>query len=225
MAGRLYAGTGGFSYAGWRGSFYPADARQGDLLRHYARRLPAVELSGVFYNVPSGDTFRRWAESTPPDFRFGVKMNRRIALGGDVAAVPTFVERVLLLGERLGPVRVQLHPSRPRDDGFLLLLLDSLAPRIQVAFEAEHESWNAPEVDERLAAAGAVRVNRLEGSPPFRYLRLRDPPYGEDDLALLAGQLRPLLAAGVDVYCFFKHEEDPRGALAAERLLELVHSS
>jgi uncharacterized protein YecE (DUF72 family) len=67
-------------------------------------------------------------------------------------------------------------------------------------------------------------VNTLDGDAPFRYLRLREPPYEEDALQALAGQLRPLLDGGVDVYCYFKHEDDPRGARYAERLLELTAS-
>ena len=117
---------------------------------------------------------------------------------------------------------MQLPPTRPRDDGFLTLLLGSLDPSVRVAFEADHESWASEEVDRALATGGAVRVNAFAAEAPFRYLRLREPPYDETELAGLAGQLRPLLADGIDVYCYFKHEDDPRGALYAERLLELA---
>lgn len=224
MAGHLYAGVAGFSYTSWRGSFYPADARPDELLRLYAERLPAVELVGVFYRLPSEDQLRRWAEQTPPGFRFGVKMTRDIAHGGRLERLATFGERMRALGARLGAVRVQLAPTRPRDDGFLTLFLGSVDPSLRVALEAEHESWADPEVDAALAAAGAVRVNDLEGDAPFRYLRLRDVPYSDEALAELAGRLRPQLERGVDVYAFFLHEDEPRGAAYAERLLELTRS-
>jgi uncharacterized protein YecE (DUF72 family) len=222
VRGRLFAGVAGFSYPAWKGGFYPPDARPADFLRHYAERLPSVELVGVFYRLPAEDVFRRWAEQTPVDFRFGVKMHRRLVVGGDVSLAGPFSERVLALGERLGAVRVQLPETRPRDEGFLRLLLGSLDPSIRLAFELPHESWNAQAVDRMLEEAGAARVNALEGPAPFRYLRLREPPYEEPALRELAGRLRPQLEDGVDVYCYFKHEDDPRGARYAERLLALT---
>jgi len=219
MPGRLYAGVAGFSYPPWRGGFYPPDARQEDFLRLYSARLPSVELNTTFYRLPSEDALHRWAADTPPDFRFAAKMNRRI-VGGDVSYLGTFSERLRALGEKLEAVRVQLPATRPRDDGFLALLLGSLDPEVRVAFEAEHESWAAPEVDRALASAGTVRVNDFEAEAPFRYLRLREPPYSDAQLEELAARIAALLAAEIDVYCYFKHEDNPRGALYAERLLE-----
>lgn len=222
MQGRLYVGVAGFSYPTWKGGFYPPDSQPADFLRHYAERLPSVELVGVFYRLPAEDVFRRWAEQTPGDFRFGVKMHRRLAVGGDLSLAGAFSERVGALGERLGAVRVQLPETRARDEGFLRFLLDSLDPSIRLAFELPHESWADPAVDRMLDEAGAVRVNTLDGKAQFRYLRLREPPYEEATLQGLAAQLRPLLADGIDVYCYFKHEDEPRGALYAKRLLALT---
>jgi uncharacterized protein YecE (DUF72 family) len=218
----LYAGTSGFSYPAWRGGFYPAGAKPSQLLRLYAERLGSVELNATFYRLPSEEQLRRWAGQTPPGFRFAVKTSRRITHFGDLSLVGTFCERVHALGERLGPVLVQLPPTRPRDDGFLRLLLGSLDPELRYAVEFRHESWDAPEVDVALARAGAVRMGALEAPAPFRYLRLREPPYDEAALAAWAARLRPLLEGGVDVYCYFKHEDDPRGALYAERLRALT---
>lgn len=222
MRGHLYAGVAGFSYPAWKGRFYPPGARPADFLRHYAERLPSVELVGVFYRLPAEEVFQRWAAQTPAAFRFGVKMHRRLAVGGDLQLAGAFSERVLALGGRLGAVRVQLPESRTRDEGFLRLLLDSLDPSIRLAFELPHESWAHAAIDRMLEEAGAARVNTLDGSASFRYLRLREPPYEEEALQELATQLEPILAGGVDVYCYFKHEDDPRGARYAERLLELT---
>jgi uncharacterized protein YecE (DUF72 family) len=209
-----YIGTAGFSYTSWRGGFYPPDARPDEFLRHYAARLPSVELNTVFYRLPSEEQFARWAEQTPEGFRFAVKMNRRITHGGRLEVVQTFCELVRALGEKLGPIRIQLPATRARDEGMLELLLGSLDPALEYAWELEHPSWDA--------VAGLVRVNDLDAPGPFRYLRLREPPYDDDALAALAARLRPLLADGVRVYCYFKHEDEPRGALYAARLLELL---
>ena len=67
-----------------------------------------------------------------------------------------------------------------------------------------------------------MRVNSLEGDAPFRYLRLREPPYDDDALAAWAGRLRPLLEDGVRVYCYFKHEDEPTGPAYAARLMQLL---
>jgi uncharacterized protein YecE (DUF72 family) len=67
-----------------------------------------------------------------------------------------------------------------------------------------------------------VRVNSLEGDGAFRYLRLREPPYSDDDLRGWGERLRPLLDDGVRVYCYFKHEDEPTGPAYAARLLELL---
>ena len=147
-------------------------------------------------------------------------MPMAITIFGRLEQVGTFCERVRALGDRLGPVVARLGDGRPRDDGFLRLLLDSLDPDLQVAFDFRHPSWD--DVDDTLAAAGAVRVNALEARAPFRYLRLREPPYDDDALAAVAERVRPLVDEDVDVYCFFRHEDEPTAPRYAERLLELV---
>ena len=65
-------------------------------------------------------------------------------------------------------------------------------------------------------------MNALESDAPFRYLRLREPPYSDDDLRDWAAKLRPLLDDGVRVYCYFKHEDEPTGPAYAARLVELL---
>ena len=207
-----YVGTSGWSYPTWRDGFYPEKARPADFLRLYSERLPSVELNTSAYQLPAEERFSSWAEQVPPDFRFAVRLPRLITHGSRVGLAGTFCERARLLGEKLGPVLVVL--DRPRDDGFLLLLLGSLDPELEVAFDFRHESWAGADVP--------VRVNSLEGDAPFRYLRLREPPYDEAALAGWAQRLRPLLDEGVRVYCYFKHEDEPTGPLYAERLLELL---
>lgn len=212
-------GASGFSYPSWRGAFYPAGAKPAEFLSLYAERLPSVELNSTFYRLPSEERLAGWARETPPGFRFAVKMSRRITHFGELDLIGTFCERARALGGRLGPVLVQLPPSRRRDDGLLRFFLDSLDPALRYAFEFRHPSW---EVDEALAEAGVARVGALEGGAPFRYLRLREPPYDEAGLTAWALRLRPLLARGIPVYCYFKHEDEPSAPAYAVRLLELV---
>jgi uncharacterized protein YecE (DUF72 family) len=211
---RAYVGTSGFSYPTWKPDFYPAGTPQKQFLRTYAERLPSVELNATFYQLPSEERLRGWAEQTPADFRFAVKMNRRITHFGDVSLAGTFCESVRALGDRLGPILVQLPPSRPRDDGWLSLLLQTVDPELQYAFEFRNETWKGVE--------GVQLVNSLEGDARFRYLRLREPPYGEDALQEWAIKLKPLLDDGISVFAYFKHEDEPLAPAYAARLLELM---
>jgi uncharacterized protein YecE (DUF72 family) len=209
-----YVGASGFSYPSWRGGFYPADAKPAEFLERYAEVLPSVELNNSFYRLPSEAQFESWAARTPPGFRFAVKMSRQITHFGRLDLIPTFCERVRILGDRLGPVRIQFPENRQRDDGMLSFVVDSLDPELEVAFDLRHESWDGADVP--------VRVNDLEAIAPFRYLRFRDPPYEDDALAGLAATIRPLVAGGVHVYAYFKHEDEPTAPRYAQRLLELL---
>jgi uncharacterized protein YecE (DUF72 family) len=209
---RLYVGTSGWSYPSWRPDFYPGGTKPAGFLSFYAERFPSVELNASAYQLPSEENFRSWAAQVPPEFRFAVRMPRQITHGSRLGLVGTFCERVRLLGDRLGPILVPLE--RKRDDGFLLLLRDSLDPDLDVAFDFRHDSWDGVEVP--------VRVNSLEADAPFRYVRFREPPYDEDELAAWADRLRPLLDDGLRVYCYFKHEDEPTGPAYAERLRALL---
>jgi len=215
----LYVGSSGFSYASWKPDFYPTGTKAGDFLRTYAERLNSVELNATFYRLPSEEQLRAWAAQTPGAFRFAVKMSRQITHFGRVDGIATFCERVAAMGDRLGPILVQLPPTRPRDEGLLQLFLDSLDPSLRYAFEFRHESWAGVDL------GGNALVGSLEGDAPFRYLRLREPPYDEAGLAEWAGRIRPVLASGIDVYAYFKHEDEPTAPDYAERLRALCQTS
>jgi uncharacterized protein YecE (DUF72 family) len=209
---RLYVGTSGWSYPSWKPAFYPADAKPVEFLGHYAERLRAVELNMTGYRLPAEEQFERWAAQTPPGFQFAPKLNAFRST--DVA---TFEERVRRLGDRLGPVRALIGYAR--DEGMLSLLLGSVSPELRIAFDFRHGSWAGIETE---LPTNAVRVDDLAADAPFRYLRLREPPYDESALRGWAKRLRPLVAEQVDLYVFFKHEEEPSAPRYAERLLELL---
>jgi uncharacterized protein YecE (DUF72 family) len=208
----LYVGTSGWSYPTWRPGFYPDGTKPEAFLRYYAERFTTVELNTTGYRLPREELFERWAEQTPPGFRFAPKMNMHRRF--DAA---TFVQRVGLLGDRLGPIRVVVVSAR--DEGLLTLVLGSFHPSVQLAFDFRHDSWDGIEADLPL---NAVRVGSLDGDAPFRYLRLREPPYSDDDLKAWAGRLRRLLEDGLHVYSYLRHEDEPTAPRYAELLLELV---
>src|SRR5215210_5193193 len=200
--GALHAGTSGFSYPTWKGGFYPDDARPADFLRLYAERLHSVELNTTGYRLPPREYFERWAAETPEGFTFAVKLQ------------PWMVgkEAPSALGSRLGPVRVVVVAKH---EGKLLERLLAEPPRM-LALDLRHPSWEGVDV------SPAVRVNDWEADVPFRSLRFREPPYGDDDLRALADRIRPLLAAGVEVFAYFRHEDAPTAPAYALRLLELA---
>jgi uncharacterized protein YecE (DUF72 family) len=171
--------------------------------------------------LPAEGQFERWAEATPPGFRFAVTMSRQATSFGRIERLATCTQTIRVLGERLGPVRIKVPQAR--DDGFLLLLLDSLDPDVHWALDFRHESWSDPAVEARLDERAVARVGSLDGAAPLRYLRFRDPPYDEAALEAIAADLRPLLEASIDAYCFFRHEDEPTAPAYADRLLELVH--
>ena len=204
-----WIGSSGWSYPSWRPGFYPAGLANDGFLGFYAARLPSVELNSTGYRLPAEEQFARWAAQVPEGFRFAVKLPPRA-----LRAFGTVEERVRMLGERLGPVRLVVES--PRDDGLLTLLLGSTDLRL--ALDLRHESWDGVDV------APAARVNDWAAEAPFRYLRFREPPYADEELQELAGRIRLLLAAEVDVFAYFRHEAEPTAVGYASRLLELVRA-
>jgi uncharacterized protein YecE (DUF72 family) len=207
---RVSVGSSGWSYPTWRPGFYPAGLDPAEFLRYYAEQFRTVELNTTGYRIPSEEQFVRWAAQAPDGFEFAPKLP-----GNRARALDVFESRVRALGDRLGPIRVSLQSAR--DEGMLELLLGSLDPSLRLAFDLEHPSWDG--VEERLAAAGAVRVNDLVTPAAFRYVRLREPPYDEDALEALAARVR---AVAEPTYVYFRHEDEPTAPAYAHRLLELL---
>ncbi len=203
----LRVGTSGWSYPSWRPGFYPAGLDPSQFLAFYAGRLTTVELNTTGYRLPAEDQFRRWAEQVPDGFEFAPKLP-----GHRLRGLDEFSARALALGDRLGPVRVSLKNAR--DEGLIELLLGSLDRGLRLAFDLEHPSWEG--IEQRLAEAGAVRVNDLEHPATFRYLRRREPP--DEDFAA------KVRAATEPVYVYFRHEDEPTAPEHALRLLELCGS-
>jgi uncharacterized protein YecE (DUF72 family) len=196
----IRVGTSGWSYPSWRPGFYPEGMQPADFLRFYAERFDTVELNSTGYRLPSADQFRKWAEAVPDGFEFSVKF----ALTR-LDRVTTFLERVLALGDRLGPVRVVYEG--PYDGGTLSFVQGSTPDDVKLAWDFRDESWR--DVD------SVVRVNHA-GAEPFRYLRLREPPYSDEDLRAFAATVRD------PAYIYIRHEDEPTAPPVASRLRELL---
>src|SRR5262245_3093934 len=111
----LCIGTSGWQYKDWRGPVYPPELPQRLWLEHYAEHFRTVEVNNAFYRLPERGTFARWRDRTPPGFVVAVKMSRYLThvkrLHDPAEPVRRFLSRAEALGDRLGPVLIQLPPS------------------------------------------------------------------------------------------------------------------
>src|SRR6266404_793625 len=107
----LYLGTSAFTAAGWQGSFYPKGMQPREYLSHYAKTFRTVEIDSTFYGTPSASTVTAWNEKTPDDFVFAAKVPRVIThekvLVDCKPEFDEFIDRMKLLGEKLGPLVLQ----------------------------------------------------------------------------------------------------------------------
>lgn len=227
----FFVGTSGFSYSGWRGSFYPRRIKSTDMLAYYAQHLGTVEVNTTFYRTQPEDVITGWAASVPPGFRFAVKAHRRITHNRRMPnleeAVRVLAEETDGFGDRLGPVLFQLPPTAPFDPGRVERIVALLPANWRVAFQFRHRSWHTPEVAGLLEQYGAALVHGdgeaepgLLGRGAFIYLRLRREAYSSQRLTAWAQRVRGYLAGGRDVYVYFKHEA--LGPHYAQRLVSSV---
>lgn len=226
MAG-LWVGTSGFSYPEWRPAFYPDGLPARNFLRHYATRLNSVEIDSAFYRMPLPATLETWRNAVGDAFRICLKAPRRIThverLRLPSPTLDLLLERLPLLGSRLGPVLVQLPPNFRSDFARLDAFLAVLARNARAAVEFRHPSWFVPETYDVLRAhACALCVadtdegtSPIELTAPFVYLRLRRSSF---DPAPWRRRMRLWQADGLDVHAYVKHRDNPRAPLVAEGL-------
>ena len=159
----IHIGTQGWSYPDWVGAFFPPGARQEDWLPFYAQVFDTVELDTTFYHPPRPSVVRSWERNTPPGFRFAAKVPQTITHTARLASMAeqmaAFVTALAPLGEKLGPLLVQLPAEFERDEGTQGVLDRFLAaaPReVRLAVEFRDASWHRPEVVELLRRHGVA---------------------------------------------------------------------
>ena len=214
----VLTGTSGFSYAAWKGPFYPEKLPAKRFLEHYAGRLATVEINNTFYRMPRPELLAGWAAQVPESFRFAIKAPQRITHRARLAGCGELVAELWgalePLGPRLGPVLFQLPPFFKKDALVLETFLGELPKGLRAAFEFRNRSWFDDEVRGLLERAGAALViaDTDRERPPevvatagFGYLRLRREDYVESDLDLWAERVRG--AGWGEAFCYFKHED------------------
>lgn len=151
--------------AGWSiPRSYQEFTGEGSHLERYARRLNATEINSSFYRHHRVDTYRRWAQSVPADFRFAVKVPRTLTHEGELASPPKVIDQLASevqgLGEKLGVLLVQLPPKLVFNAPVARRFFRELHERIDVAIACEprHPSWGTQTANRVLIACGVARV-------------------------------------------------------------------
>jgi uncharacterized protein YecE (DUF72 family) len=220
----LRVGTSGWQYPHWRGVFYPRGVAQRRWLAWYAERFATVELNNSFYRLPERASFERWREETPAGFVFAVKASRFLThvrrLRDPEQPVATLLERAQGLGDKLGPVLVQLPPTMKADPDRLDAALACFPSGVRVAVELRDRSWFSDEVRDlltrhraalcladspaletplwRTASWGFVRFHRGDGDP--------EPCYREPALDGWARRIAELWPSRAAVYAYFNND-------------------
>ena len=211
---------------------------EGSGLTRYAARFDAAEINTTFYRPHRPSTYARWAEAVPDGFRFAVKLPRAITherkLVDAAEPLQQFLVEAAGLGDRLGPLLIQLPPSLAFEPGPALAFFDDLRDRFDgdIVLEPRHATWFTPEVDGHLAERRVARVGadparvpeaaEPGGWPGLVYLRLHGSPrmyyssYEPDALDRVAARLAAAAQAGIPAWCMF--DNTASGAAAADAL-------
>lgn len=219
--GRIRIGVGGWTYAPWRGNFYPKGLPQKDELSFAARHLTSIEINGTYYRSQSPASFAKWHDETPEDFVFAVKgprfaTNRRVLAEAGSSIERFFGSGVIALKDKLGPVNWQLIPTKKFDaedfEAFLALFPGSVEGRaIRHAVEVRHASFATPEClalarkhGVAIVIAGDAQYPQIaDPAAPFVYLRIMgteaDEALGYTDKALDAWAARARALAAGDI--------------------------
>ncbi|MGQ0764420.1 MAG: DUF72 domain-containing protein [Gemmatimonadota bacterium] len=218
---KVLTGTSGWAFKEWKGSFYPADLPDSEMLAWYATQFPIVEINNTFYRLPKEQVLADWAAQVPEGFRIALKASQRIThfarLRAESAASPLefLLHNIRSLGSRLGPVLFQTPPNLQKDLGRLREFLALLPVEGRFTIEFRHRSWFDDEVVEllRTRAVALCAIDQEEfASPliptaPWGYLRLHRFDY--DDRALETWARRVRDEPWEDAYVFFKHDYTP----------------
>jgi uncharacterized protein YecE (DUF72 family) len=229
----ILIGTSGWQYRDWRGVLYPPALAQRRWLDHYAGQYATVENNGSFYRLPKPQTFASWRAGTPDGFVMAVKASRYLTHVRRLQDPAEPVERLLRaaagLGDKLGPVLLQLPPNFPADPGALDACLREFSRlagltggQARVAVEFRHETWWTGEVRDVLtrhqaALCWADRRGRpiapLWRTADWGYLRFHEgaaQPWPRYDAQVLASWVQRIAAAwpdDADVFSYFNNDQ------------------
>jgi uncharacterized protein YecE (DUF72 family) len=176
----IRVGIGGWTFAPWRGVFYPEDLAQKRELEYASRQLTTIEINGTFYGSQKPESFAKWHDETPDDFVFSLKAPRFATHRRILAEAGESIERfiasgVLELKDKLGPINWQFAPTKQFDeqdfDAFLSLLPKEAEGRaLRHAVEVRHESFR----NEAFVALARKHGVAIVVAGDSRYLQIAD---------------------------------------------------
>lgn len=211
----FYLGCAVWAYKDWVGEFYPAGSKSRDFLRLYCDRLTAVEGNTTFYSMPGPETIQRWAELMPQDFRFCPKLPRSFSHKGllqpHLETAVNFAETLKPLGDRLGPVFVQLPPSYSPGNLSDLQAFLAAWPRSKfpIALEVRHPDWfQMPHQDQLNQLLRSLEVGRvlLDTRPIYRGIDLtREDPQIASERKKPHVPLQPEVTASFTLVRYISH--------------------
>lgn len=236
----IHIGTSGWHYRHWKGPFYPADALSENFLAYYAEHFHTVEINNTYYQMPKEKTLIQWRDTVSEEFIFSVKASRYIThmkkLKDAVQPTSSFLEKVTVLGDKLGPILFQLPPRWHCNPERLNSFLKILPEGYRYAFEFRDPSWFNNETYDTLAEnRSAFCIYDLDRnlSPKivtadFVYIRLHGPngaykgEYTTEVLAGWADELSTWLREGKEIYCYFDNDEKGYAAKDSLRLQGMI---
>ena len=232
----ILVGTSGYNYPEWKGSFYPTDLPASKFLPYYAGKFPTVEINYTFYRMPTPKLVAGWRAQVSPEFRFTLKAPRRITHDRRLRAADVqeplqgFITAAAELGPQLGALLFQLPPNFKKDLVVLNEFLALLPPKVTAAFEFRHDSWMDEHVYDLLKSRNVAlciadsdtRDTPLVTTASYAYLRLRDEGYEDGDIARWTATARALGETASDVFVYFKHEDEGKGAAFGQHMMRLL---
>lgn len=215
---KLHAGTSGYAFKEWKGSFYPSDLKDDAMLGYYSSKFPTVEINNTFYRLPREDVLQAWAAQVPDPFTFSIKASQRIThyarLKPECAsAVEFLLKNTSSLADRLGPILFQLPPNLKKDLPRLETFLNTLPAGRRYTVEFRHESWFEDDVLDALRGRDIPMcvteqpefMSPLASTASWGYVRLHRRDY--DDAMLAAWATRIAAQPWSEAYVYFKHDE------------------
>jgi uncharacterized protein YecE (DUF72 family) len=215
---KLHAGTSGYAFKEWKGSFYPQDLKDDAMLGYYASKFPTVEINNTFYRLPKEHVLQDWASQVPDPFTFAIKASQRITHHARLkpegaSAVEFLLKNTSALAGRLGPILFQLPPNLKKDVDRLRAFIDTLPADRRYTIEFRHESWFDDDVFTALRDRDIPMciveqpdfASPIVSTATWGYVRLHRFDYDEPMMAEWSKRLaaQPWNAA----YVFFKHDE------------------
>jgi uncharacterized protein YecE (DUF72 family) len=238
---KVWIGTSGWTYDGWRGPFYPTDVPKKDWLRWYGGQFPTAEINGSFYRTPSLAAVRAWRDQTPAGFVFAWKGSKFITHWKRLSeksdnSLALIEERLKILGRKAGPVLFQLPARFTADRERLASFLKMLPRRRCYAFEFRHASWYERPIFDLLREhdiALCISDHRDAPSPwqvtaDHVYWRGHGPGgaykdnYTDAQLRHLARKIRKWRRARRTVYVYFDNDQKSAAPADAKRLMKLL---